>query len=381
MALSYSTLARRCDYHYSWPGDWLSLYDSHNPVPISSVDNYKNWRAGWCYLGYGANTNYSAITWLNNSNQSSSHLFANVSPQVWPFFNVKGEIHPTQEHNSTHYNRLAVIRWTPPFSGEIRVSGFVQHAQDASRYGGDGIALWMYTVNPNTHAPWWGGRQQMIIPDIVLQPGTKMYHSFNITFTPNANTQLYLVVGCRNGSAYDSLLCNIDIRYTNLPSTSTLSLKKSVIDQGRHYNAFPWYFQNNLAWNNNPISFGDLLNSFTPPNVVRIAGTRDTYSGTTNGNGTLTVKAVNVEQSAWIIRFRMTVHLGVGNSNTGNDTNRYSGTYLANSNNEYTFTQLTGGLYGIGVTVQHPTNGWYKDISISYIHCSDNYVERNLLAD
>ena len=113
--------------------------------------------------------------------------------------------------------------------------------------------------------------------------------------------------------------------------------------------------------------------------MVKIAATRDTAGGSTNGNGTLTVKAVNIEQSSWIIKFRMTLHLAFGNAINDYDSNRYSGSYLANSNNEYTFTGLTGGLYGIGVTVQHPTNGWYKDISISYIHCHGNFVERALL--
>lgn len=381
MAINFSSdIALKGQLNYNFPGDWAALAyrrtnssKGYTKAGIAGIDGFKGWRYGTFPLNTGA------ITWCNENNATTdafggTHLFRNTNGD-YPFFNLRGEVHPSN-------GILNVIRWRPPYNGTIRMTG---HITDANAGGGDGVNVWVATMK---------GVDVSYINNIETYhvPVTKVknsYLTFDTTINVSTSKALYMIVGADTEEGYDTTDCGWNIRYTSIPSGfSGSSLRDNLADNTRHTYIMPNFADgqkddgDDIENSGSGVAkFSYFNNAFIPPLVVRTALTSDTSTGASSGNGTITCKVIDYPTTDSTVWFRMTAHYSnVGLADHYDVTNKYPGMYASNSNGEYTFSGLTGGIYGFGTVISAPSLGITElDVSQTHLMANLTFVERGLV--
>lgn len=390
MAISFgSDVILEGKLNFNFPGDWLAFAHQRAKTnkgtrdSMTGIDGYNGWRYGTFPLENGH------ITWMNESCTNDAHGYTHLfkdSAGNWPFINIRGEIHPV-------VGVLQVIRWVPPYNGTVKMTGHIAHTNSAA---GDGLNVWVATMKA-VDVPYVNNIETLHVPTTSVHNN---HLTFDTTINVTTNKAIYMVVGANQSDSYDTCDAGWNIQYTSLPADyiatrgtsgyGTPSLRDNLADHIRFTHYLP-NFPDGQADNG---SGGDLgtsgageakmsyfQNAFRPPSAIRTAKVNDTASGAGSGNGSITVKALNLPSTSTALWFRMAYHISTVGLAEGYDiTNRYPGMYAANANLEYTFTGLTGGLYGVGCVITDPTLGVTElDVSQTYLMPGITFVERGLI--
>ena len=406
--IRFSEIAKRGgELFYRYPGDYNSyLWRKGGDQTMVGADGWRGWRYGYCKGGdrvpiwMDGSDKYIRDNWgpqwmfakPSDTSQSDGTDTDNVHETSYgaPWISSHGELHPG--HSADGQVLINLIRWRPPYNGTIRTTGMYFDADSGEQ--ANGVNVWLALMNgvdPNATIANW--KTQVFAEN----SANETYYIWDQTIEVTTNQVFYLAIGPNSDSSYDTTHLGLNFWYVDFDTTNQgapanidVSLRENLEDHCAHKICLPNYYNGTqnmqaLAYktttNNGTVKASHYKSSFMAPDLVRTDESRDTKTGAGNGNGFLTIQALNPPSADAVIKYRLNRHI----SNQGltlnyDKTNIHPNTVTSDSTLSYTFGSLTGGLYQFAVIINSASLGISNfDTSSSTPAPGGVWVERGLI--
>ena len=394
-------------FFYRYPGDWYAWINGEgnsSDGTVTGIDGYKNWRFGYC------RNDTRNVTWMNggdlhirdrwaqywmfakNSDTGQDDGADNEGEENYgsPWISGYGEMHPGMASDGVPIQN--VIRWRPPHNGTIRTTGFyfTVHSDTTT-----GVNFWFAQMNGIDPLATNANRKVIVKSE---SSANESFATWDKTMDVTTDDVFYMVLGPASDETSDTTHMNINIWYVDfastnsgVPTNSNVSWKKQIEGNARYLICMPNYKDSDgvLAqtlgrqnlYNRGEIKASHYKNSFLSPDTVRTDESKDTATGAGTGNGFITIQALTPPSPDAVIKYKMITHQPSEDLDVNYDiTNKWNGTYTTDSQLQYTFDGLTGGLYQVGMLISSQELGFTDyDLSQVMVMPGGVWVERGLV--